>query len=116
MKHLLLIIGLITMTQWGFSQNQNAKADDVGRIALTTVVPQQIAGMPKQAESMLKNKLSQVATRNGMGGSATNPQFILTANVAIVTKDITPTAPPMIAYNLEVTFYVADYVNKIKYN
>src|SRR3989339_155184 len=116
MKHLLLIIGLITMTQWGFSQNQNAKADDVGRIALTTVVPQQIAGMPKQAESMLKNKLSQVATKNGMGGSATNPQFILTANVAIVTKDITPTAPPMIAYNLEVTFYVADYVNKIKYS
>lgn len=116
MKQILLIIGLFVIAQCGFSQNQLAKADDVGRIALTTVVPKQIAGMPPQAESLLKNKLNEVATKNGMGGSATNPQFILTANVAIITKDVTPTAPPMIAYNLEITFYVADYVNKIKFS
>ena len=43
-----------------------------------------------------------------MGGSAVNERFIITANVQIVTKDITPTAPPMHAYGLEVTFYVGD--------
>ncbi|MBI5218782.1 MAG: hypothetical protein HY958_07625 [Bacteroidia bacterium] len=116
MKKLFLVIGLLALTNWGFSQNQLGKADDMGRISLTSVVPQQIAGMPKQAESLLKNKLNEITTKNGLGGSATNPQFIITANVAIISKDITPTAPPMIAYNLQITFYVADYVNKVKFS
>lgn len=116
MKKLFLIIGLFAFVNFGFSQNNLGKADDLGRISLTSVVPQQIAGMPKQAEALLKNKLNEITTKNGLGGSATNPQFILTANVSILTKDITPTAPPMIAYTLTVTLYVADYVNKIKFS
>ena len=35
-------------------------------------------------------------------------RFIITANVNVLTKDITPTAPPMQAYTLEVTLYIGD--------
>lgn len=116
MKKLFLLIGLFVIAGWGYGQNNLGKADDLGRISLTSVVPTQVAGMPPQAQSLLKNKLNEITTKNGLGGSATNPQFILTANVAIISKDITPTAPPMIAYNLQITFYVADYVNKVKFS
>ena len=45
-----------------------------------------------------------------MGGSALNQRFIITSNVQILSKDLTPTSPPMHAYNLEVTFYIGDGV------
>lgn len=116
MRKLFIVFGFIISSGFCFSQNNLGKADDMGRISLTSVVPQQIAGMPKQAEALLKNKLNEITTKNGMGGSARNPQFILTANVAIMTKDIIDGPPSMIAYNLQITFYVADYVNKIKFS
>lgn len=115
MKKLFFIIGLFTISGFCFSQNNLGKADDLGRISLTSVIPTQVAGMPKQAESLLKNKLNEITTKNGLGGGATNPQFILTANVAIITKDVLPTGNGMLAYTLQVTFYVADYVNKVSF-
>jgi hypothetical protein len=48
---------------------------------------------------------------NGLGGGA-NPRFIITADADIVTKDVTPTAPPKIAVTLGVNFYVADVVEQ----
>jgi len=53
---------------------------------------------------MLKNKLDQIATKNGIGGSEVNPRFIITAEVNITTKDIIPGPPQMIAQNLDITF------------
>ncbi len=41
-------------------------------------------------------------------GAAKNQRFIITANVSVLTKDITPTAPPMHALTLDVTIYVGD--------
>jgi hypothetical protein len=58
-------------------------------------------------QNNLTNKLSQIASANGMGGSA-NSRFIITANVSVLTKDITPTAPPMHAYTIEVTLFIGD--------
>lgn len=110
MKKTFLFIIAIVMFVVSFAQNNQGKSDDIARISIAPIVPQQIEGMPEAARSMLKNKLQQIVTKNGLG--SINSQFFITANVTIVSKDITPTAPPMIAMNLEITFYITDYINK----
>ena len=97
------------------AQNNNGKSDDIGRIALATYVPQQIEQMPPTGRTMLANKLSQIATQSGMGASPFNQRFIITANVTVLTKDITPTAPPMTALTLEITLFIGDGIEGTKF-
>jgi len=92
------------------AQNNYKKADDAARISLTPVVSEQADGMPASARRILKNKLLRIATKNGMGGVST--QFLITAEISVLSKDITPTAPPMVVLNFEATFYIVDYSTK----
>jgi len=108
MKKIILLSLIILNFSYIYAQNSKGKSDDAGRITLAAVVATDIDGLTPSAQKFLKNKLNQITSKNGMGGSAVNERFIITANVQIVTKDITPTAPPMHAYGLEVTFYVGD--------
>ncbi len=113
MKKIARNIGLTLLSVFGFvalgySQGATAKADDMGRIALTAYVPEQVDNMPEAARSMLNNKLNQVITQNGMGSSAMNSRFIITANITVLTKDLTPTAPPMTAMTSEISLYIGD--------
>jgi len=94
------------------AQNTLGKADDLGRISLTPLVPEQMDGMPDNARSVLENKLQQIATNNGLGGFDFQGRFIITCKVVLTTKDILPGPPPMHAYNMDVTFYIADAVMK----
>ena len=87
----------------------------MGRIVLAAYVPQQVDKMSDAARTMLTNKLSQIVTANGMGGSAANERFIITANIVTLTKDLTATAPPMTALGLEVTFYIGDGIEGTKF-
>lgn len=114
MKKSILLFTLIAATLFAFAQNSGGKTDDIGRISLTSIMPDQLGSMTPAALKMMENKLSQIATQNGLGGSA-NKRFIITANVIEISKDITPTAPPMIAYTLEVTIYVGDALTKTKF-
>jgi len=115
MKHILkitmlfLIIGLTTNSIK--AQNKKGKADDLGRIVLNSYVSPQVEGLPSSAKRMLNNKLSQIASKNGMGGSSLNPRFIITPNITVLTKDLTATAPPMTALTLEITFYIGDGID-----
>ena len=93
------------------AQNSLGKSDDSARIVLNSYIPTQVEGIPSIAKRHLTNKLNQIATKNGMGGSAYNPRFIITPNVSVLTKDITSTAPPMTALTLEVTFYIGDGIS-----
>ena len=107
-KIIIAIIALVFCSQFiGNAQNTQGKTDDMKRIALTAYVPPQIEGMPESARANLENKLNQIVTENGLGGEI-NQRFIITANISVLTKDITPTAPPMHAYTIEVTLYVGD--------
>lgn len=107
-----------TLLALGFTslaQNTAGKLEDMGRICIAAYVPQQIDKMPDAARSMLANKLSQVVTQGGMGGSAMNERFIITANITVLSKDLTATAPPMTALGLEITFYVGDGIEGTKF-
>ncbi|SFB00594.1 hypothetical protein SAMN05660845_1267 [Flavobacterium swingsii] len=107
MKSIFLSI-LIAIGFSGYAQGTAVKGDDAAKITLATYVSEQIEEMPEAARSILTNKLNQIVTQNGMGGSEFNERFILTANINVLTKDITPTAPPMHAYTLDITLYIGD--------
>ena len=83
------------------------KMDDFGRIVLNTYLPEKL-DIPTEAKSALKNKLNQITSSTGIGGSSANPRFIITANVNVGTKDIIPGPPQMIALNIDVTLFIGD--------
>lgn len=114
MKSIFLSV-LLAISYYTYAQNTAGKSDDAARITLATFVPQQIDKMPDAARSMLANKLSQIIIQSGMGGSAFNQRFILTANINVMSKDITATAPPMQAYTLDITLYIGDGVDGTKF-
>ena len=111
-----VILGILVFIGYNtYAQNTAGKSDDMGRITLATFVPQQIDKMPEAARNSLANKLSQIVTQNGLGGNASNERFIITANINIISKDITPTAPPIQAFTLDVTLYIGDGIEGTKF-
>jgi hypothetical protein len=102
-KNILILI----LTFFAISSNAQVKLDDFGRIVLNSYLPDNIA-IPLEAKKMLINKLNQITSNNGMGGSQVNPRFIITANITVGTKDIIAGPPQMIAQNLDITLYVGD--------
>lgn len=111
-KYLILTVVALWSLLTVQAQNNLGKTDDLGRISLTPVVPEQMDGMPDNARSALENKLQQIATNNGLGGFDFQGRFILTSKIVLNTKDILPGPPPMHAYTMDVTFYIADAVMK----
>jgi len=108
----LILILLFIFNGIFYSQTHD---DDLSRIVLNTYLEPNQEGMSDKVSSILENKLNQIALKNGVGGDALNPRFIITAKVAILSKEVTPTAPPMHALTLDVTFYIGDGIDGIKY-
>jgi hypothetical protein len=106
----LFLVCLFTRA-FAFAQNSQGKSDDAARICLTSVVSEQIEGLTPTVRTNLENKLNQIASKNGMGASTLNDRFIITANVIVQSKDITPTAPPMHAFTLDITLYIGDGID-----
>jgi len=106
----LLAIGFSLMT-FGFvtAQNNPGKTNQSNRISLKPIVADQAEDLPGSASSLLENKMQQIATFNGLGASSTSPRFIITVNLSVISKDIIPGPPTLIAMNIDATFYIADY-------
>ncbi len=94
----------------------SAPAASGSPIELTSYVPEQVEGMTDIARNNLENKLSQIILANGAGVSSGDSRFIITANVVVISKDITPTAPPMQAFTLGVNLYIGDGMEGIKFS
>jgi hypothetical protein len=102
-------IPFILLFLLSFQSHAQAKLENFGRIILNTYLPDNKA-IPAEAIKALENKLNQITTNNGMGGSAVNPRFIITAVLNVGTKDIVPGPPQMIAQNIEVTLFIGDAI------
>jgi hypothetical protein len=110
MKKLFTILACLFLHQT-HAQNNLGKSDDLARIAISAYIPEQAKEIPAEAKSLLNNKLNQITATRGLGGNSSTTRFIITANINVVSKDITPTAPPQHSLNLEVTFYIGDGVD-----
>lgn len=107
MKHFFTCIFLLS-TFYIIGQEDLKIMNDSERIALTTIISDQTIRLTPSAETILQDKLNQIVSNNGMVGNPRDGRFLMVANVMILSKDITPTAPPMHAYTLSVSFYIGD--------
>lgn len=98
------------------AQNKMDKTDDLGRIAIVPYVTDQIEDLPEIAKNNLRSKMAQILTKQGIAGSAGfSSQFIMVPNISVLSKDVVAGAPPKVALNLEVAFYIGDGINGVKY-
>jgi hypothetical protein len=89
--------------------------NNVSNIALGTYIPYEMAAVPQEARQILETKLGQMVTKNGISDVSYNSRFIITPNVAVMSKDVIGSAPPKIALNLDITLYIGDGVNGTLY-
>ena len=109
--HKVIILLTIVLMAVSFKAIQAQTMSDTERLALTVWVPDNEGEIPPAATKVLENKLMQIATQNGITGSTDLLRFILTANIDVLTKDITPTAPVLQAFTLSVNMNIADGVD-----
>lgn len=86
---------------------QDDRLSDKERVALTPIVLDD--AIPAGAYKQLENKMTQIAAKSGCS-AINNSRFIITCSADVLTKDITPTAPPQHAYTVALNFYVGDGV------
>ena len=107
MKTIYTILLYLVCILPAWCQNNVGKADDMSRLVLTPCVVSN-SSIPSYANAVVKNKLNQIVTKNGVGGNSLNQRFVITINLVEITKEFTATAPPMIALALSPTIYVGD--------
>ncbi|QRM89845.1 hypothetical protein FG167_11595 [Lacinutrix sp. WUR7] len=107
MKYYLNTLIFFLLFSYSFSQNSLGKTDDIGRVKLSTYVSDQIDGLPASAKNLLENKLSQITSINGLGGTR-NSRFIITPNVSLLFKEVLPGPPRKVVITLDVYFYIGD--------
>lgn len=94
-------------------QAQEKQVTNQKDITLSVYVPEKIE-LTQDAKDLLRTKLLQTVTNNGLAESLSNSRFIITAALAITSKDILPGPPQMIAQNLSITLFIGDALdNKI---
>lgn len=109
MKKLNILLILALMLPYSIAYSQTAtKTSDKSNLPIGVWIPEQTEALPASAGRNLENKLQQILQNNGLGTGINNARFILVPSIHVESKDITPTAPAMFAYNLLVTLFIGD--------
>jgi hypothetical protein len=109
MKELILVLLInVFMVFPVLCQNTLGKTDDLGRLAIAAIVPEKAGDIPSGAANVLENKMRQIVTLNGLGASEYGSRFAIVPGVNILTRDITPAAPPQQVLTVEFVFYIVD--------
>ena len=116
MKHILLLIFFGLITNLVLCQNNLGNADDDARIALNIFIPEQIENIPAVAKSLLNDRVTQILTNYSLSGSNQNGRFILLPTVSVIEKYVTSTIPSMIVLSLQISLYVGDGFQGIKFS
>jgi tetratricopeptide (TPR) repeat protein len=103
MKKTGIVWGLVLMFTIPVLRAQNCE------IPLMAVVYDNNNALPDDAEQYLKDKLIRIITQNGVNSNGNYAQFMLSARIALLTKDILPGPPINISQTMNVSFYIVDY-------
>lgn len=94
------IIMAIIMVCFGFLTKAHSQAINI-------YIPKKY-GFDNSSRNILENTLRRIATNQGfMVGDS---RFIITAKIDVLSFEVENSAPPMMEYNLGVTFYIGDGV------
>ena len=92
MKVRILVVALAALFCGTAITVKAQSAKDIGVICLNPVVPEN-DGLEAKATAMLKTKLNQIATANGMSGSGFDNRFIITGHIQKLRSEQTQTVP-----------------------
>lgn len=84
-------------------------------LPIAVVIGKQAEEIPEAARSVLENSLTRMATASGMNADFHFSNFVLTAQVDVLDKDILPGPPMQISRTLGVTLYLGDAATQTKY-
>lgn len=104
MKRFLFLIILGTLI--GF-ENVSGQGHN---IAITPIVPDEI-DLTEGSKSALQQRLLQMVTLNGFGSYSND--FILTANLIPISKNIIPGTSPQVSVHLEVSVYLVGVAEQV---
>lgn len=111
-KHLFINVGIAL----AFSATTFAQASkDIGLICLNPYIPES-EELGQKASSMLKSKLQQIATANGISGAGFENRFIITAHIQKLNSSMTQTVPQKNAVQVNIGIYVGDGVDGTLYS
>ena len=94
----------------GITFNVASAQNESRRITLTPMVSD-VLDLPLIARNALQKKLTQMVLQNGMANQ--DGDFVLTASLSVLEKEVTPTAPPQYAVKIEVMTYVVNLLDDI---
>ncbi len=107
-KKLSIALMLVAMSASLFAKTKEAPS-----VSLRSYIPAN-SELTSSAKRVFKSRLDQIATFNNMGGKA-GGRFIITGDVNILTKDVTPTAPPKVAMTIEFVSFIGDAITGKKF-
>jgi hypothetical protein len=81
-------------------------------IALAPVTDTEFTNIPASAESFLESKLTRIITENDGNVGYANGPLCLLAKFNLLEKDIVGGAPAVISQRLNITFYIANIVDR----
>lgn len=113
MKKIFILFVILMSSSFVISQNNLSKLNDVSRISISTLIPNQVEGLPEIAKQQLSTKIDEIVTIDGLGGE--NSRFIIMPIINVIGKEITSTTPSMTAINMSVTFIVGDGIDGTKF-
>jgi hypothetical protein len=111
-KHLItlsIVLGGLLSLQ---AQNQEGKMNDEERIALRPMLMYS-PDLSDQDRQILRNKVAQIASNNGLAAAGSEQSFVLTAKALIVEQETIETTPPVTVIRVSVSFYIVDQSNKV---
>lgn len=106
-KILTLLIALVATPLFASAQQSLNPKEMIG----ITPMLSQYLDVPEDARNSLNIKLGQMATQNGFGSNSGD--FILTANLAVLDKQATATAPVQFIVEMEVSVYVLNVAESV---
>lgn len=115
MKVRILVVALAALFCTAATTVKAQSAKDIGVICLNPVVPEN-DGLGLKATAMLKTKLNQIATANGMSGSGFDNRFIITGHIQKLRSEQTQTVPQKNAVLVSIGIYVGDGLDGTLYS
>lgn len=82
-------------------------AENEDKIFISVMLPE-TGEIPVEATKQLEQKLGQLLMQNGIANDDPSNRFVLTAKVAILSKDIVPGPPQKVSMNIDFTFIIGD--------
>jgi len=111
MKKIIILI-IVFITNFVLSQS----SENVGKISLAVVMPDNIEGIENTQLSKIESKITQLVSNNGMGAQGYNNNFVIYPKFEIWDQKVVESGmQDMIILDCQISFYIKQVDNNLIY-